>query len=44
MAGIQVYGLSCFRRPARVQAIGFMEMGYGLLTAFLVILGHALGF
>jgi hypothetical protein len=37
-------GLSRYRRPARVQAIGFMEMGYGLLTAFLVILGYALGF
>jgi hypothetical protein len=39
-----LWGLSRYRRPARVQAIGFMEMGYGLLTAFLVILGHALGF
>jgi hypothetical protein len=39
-----LYGLSRYRRPAPVQVIGFIEMGYGLLTALLVILGHTLGF
>jgi len=38
-----VYGLSQYHRPVRVQTIGLMEMGFGLLLAFLVILGYALG-
>jgi YwiC-like protein len=38
-----VYGLSHHRRPVRVQTIGMLEMGYGLLLAVLVILGYALG-
>jgi hypothetical protein len=38
-----LYGLSPYRRPLRVQTLGFLEMSYGLLTAFLVILGYGLG-
>lgn len=38
-----VYGLSPYRQRVRVQAIGFLEIFYGLLTVVLVALGYALG-
>jgi hypothetical protein len=37
------WGLSSRRRPVRPQALGFQEMGYGLLTLALLALGYRLG-
>ena len=36
-------GLSSRRRPARPQEIGLQELGYGLLTVLLVVIGDVLG-
>ncbi|NLE51319.1 MAG: YwiC-like family protein [Chloroflexi bacterium] len=36
------YGVSPWRRPARPQKIGFLELGFGLLTVLLAALGVAL--
>ena len=36
-----VWGLSPWRRQVRVQTIGFLEMGYGLLVVLLAALGYA---
>lgn len=38
-----VFGLSPYRQRVRVQTIGFLEIGYGLLTVLLTALGYALG-
>ena len=35
-----LYGLSRFRRPMSVRAIGFSEMAYGILTVLTVAVGH----
>lgn len=35
------WGLSPYRRSVRVQTIGFLEMGYGLLTVLLAVIGYA---
>ena len=37
------YGLSPYRARVRTQIVGFQEIGFGLLTVVLVIVGHALG-
>ena len=37
------WGLSRWRRPARPQALGFQEVGYGLLTLALLAVGCRLG-
>lgn len=37
------YGVSPWRRPARPQKIGFLELGFGLLTVLLTAVGVALG-
>jgi hypothetical protein len=38
------WGVSPWRRPARAQKIGVLELGFGLLTALLAALGVALEF
>ncbi len=38
-----VYGLSPYRARVRTQLVGFQEIGFGLLTVVLVIVGHAFG-
>ncbi len=35
------HGLSPYRKRVRVQTIGFLEMGYGLMTVLLTALGYA---
>jgi hypothetical protein len=40
LTGRMAIGLSRYRRPRRVQTIGFLEMGYGLLTVLLVAIGY----
>jgi hypothetical protein len=37
-----LYGLSPYRRRVRTQTIGFLEIGYGLLTVLLSAVGYAL--
>jgi len=37
------YGISPYRKPLRVRAVGFLEMGFGLLTALLLVIGTAGG-
>jgi len=37
------WGLSRWRRPIRPQALGFQELGYGLLTLALLAVGYRLG-
>ena len=37
------WGLSRWRRPVRPQALGFQELGYGLLTLALLVIGYRLG-
>lgn len=37
------YGLSPYRRPARPRAIGFQEMGFGVLNVIAAALGYRLG-
>ena len=36
-------GLSRWRRPVRPQVLGFQELGYGLLTLVLLVIGYRLG-
>jgi hypothetical protein len=38
-----VHGLSAWRRTVRPQALGFQEMGFGLLTLILLAVGYRLG-
>lgn len=37
-----IYGLSPYRRRVSVQNVGFQEIGFGLMTVLLAILGYAL--
>ena len=37
------WGLSRWRRPVRPQVLGFQELGYGLLTLVLLVIGYRLG-
>lgn len=37
-----VWGLSAYRWKSSVKALGFLEMGFGLLAVFLVLLGYRL--
>ena len=37
------WGLSSRRRPVRPQALGFQELGYGLLTFALLAFGYRVG-
>ena len=37
------WGLSSWRRPIPPQALGYQELGYGLLTLFLLAIGYRLG-
>lgn len=36
-------GLSAYRKPRKAKHIGFMELGYGLLTVFLLAVGYIAG-
>lgn len=38
-----IHGLSPYRQSVRAQTIGFLEIGYGLLTVLLTAAGYALG-
>ncbi len=38
-----LHGLSSRRRQARVQTLGFLELGFGALTVLLTVIGYALG-
>jgi hypothetical protein len=38
-----LYGLSPYRQRVSTRTIGFLEMGYGLLTVILTAAGYALG-
>lgn len=38
-----LYGISPFRKPLHVRTMGFLEMGFGLLTALLLGVGTAAG-
>ncbi len=38
-----LYGLSPYRRRVSTQGVGFQEVGFGLMTALLAVLGYALG-
>ena len=37
------WGLSRWRRPVRPQVLGFQELGYGLLTLVLLVIGYRVG-
>ena len=37
------WGLSPWRRPVRPQVLGFQELGYGLLTLALLVVGYRVG-
>ena len=37
------WGLSSWRRPVRPQVLGFQELGYGLLTVVLLVVGYRVG-
>jgi hypothetical protein len=37
------WGLSPLRRPMRPKVLGFQELGYGLLTLTLLVVGYRLG-
>lgn len=43
LLGRALMGLSEYRKPRRAPIIGFQELGYGFLTAFLGALGYRLG-
>ena len=43
LLGRALIGLSDYRKPRRAPIIGFQELGYGFLTAFLGALGYRLG-
>ncbi|MCL4256682.1 MAG: prenyltransferase, partial [Anaerolineae bacterium] len=43
LLGRALMGLSAYRKPRRAPIIGFQELGYGILTAFLGALGYRLG-
>jgi len=42
LLGRAAWGLSSWRRPVRPQALGFQELGYGLLTLALLAVGYRL--
>jgi len=43
LLGRAAWGLSRWRRPIRPQALGFQELGYGVLTLALLAIGYRLG-
>jgi hypothetical protein len=36
-----VHGLSPWRRRVRPQVVGFTELGYGVATTLLIVVGYA---
>jgi len=43
LLGRAAWGLSSWRRPIRPQALGFQELGYGILTLTLLAVGYRVG-